>query len=165
MPDTPQGPMSVERRIKIVTAVRVKMICERPKESLSSKCQKSKTHVRDTGENCQPPEEDELALYDGSDLDNQIDSLVDIRHIANANGGHINEDGEDSDEDDFIRDIENDFNLVEQTGEPIGSNLVKITNSVIRTPINKEKLVKKLESHPRHEDLDLIKVKKWNTEI
>ena len=140
--------MSVERRIKIVTAVRVKMIRERPQESLSSKYQKSKTHVRDTGENCQPPEEDELSLYGGSDFDNQIDKLVDTPHIANANGGHINEDGEDSDENDFIKDIENDFNLVEQTGEPIGSNLVKITNSVIRTPINKENLLKSWKATP-----------------
>ena len=30
-----QGPMPVERRIKIVTAVRVKLICKRPKESVS----------------------------------------------------------------------------------------------------------------------------------
>ena len=32
---------------------------------LSSKCQKSKTHVRDTGEHRQPPEEDELSLIVG----------------------------------------------------------------------------------------------------
>ena len=32
---TSQGPMPVERRIKIVTAVRVKLICKRPKESIS----------------------------------------------------------------------------------------------------------------------------------
>ena len=36
LPDTPpQGPMPVQRRIKIVTAVRVKLICKRPKESFS----------------------------------------------------------------------------------------------------------------------------------
>ena len=131
----------------------------------SSKCQKSKTHVRDTGEHGQPPEEDELSLYGGSDLDDQIDRLVDTRHIANANGGCMNEEGEDSDEDDLIKDIENDFNSVEQIGEPIGSNLAKIINNVIRTPTNKEKLVKKLESHPRPENLDSLKVKKCNTEI
>ena len=38
-------------------------------------------------------------------------------------------------------------------------------NNVICTPINKEKLVKKLESHPRPENLDSLKVKKCNTEI
>ena len=32
---TSQGPIPVERRIKIVTAVRVKLICKRPKESVS----------------------------------------------------------------------------------------------------------------------------------
>ena len=31
---TPQGPMPVERRLKIVTAVRVKLICKRLKESV-----------------------------------------------------------------------------------------------------------------------------------
>ena len=40
-----------------------------------------------------------------------------------------------------MKDIENDFNSVEQTGEPISSNLAKIINNVIRIPINKEKLV------------------------
>ena len=80
-------------------------------------------------------------------------------------GGHINEEGEDSDEDDITKDIKNDFNLVEKTGEPIGSNLAKI-NNVTRTPINKEKhIVKKLDSHPRTENLDKLKVKKCHTEI
>ena len=135
------------------------------RKRLSSKCQKSKTHVRSTGENRQPPEEDEFSLYGGSDLDDQIDRLVDTPHIANAKGGRINEEGKDSDEDDLIKDIENDFNSVEQTGEPIGSNLAKIINNVICTPINKEKLVKKLERHPKPENLDSLKVKKCNTEI
>ena len=106
-----------------------------------------------------------MSLYGGSDLDNQIGRLVDTPHIASANRGRIKEEGEDGDEDNLIKDIEDDFNLVEQTGEPIRSNLAKITNSVICTPVNKEKLVKKLESHPRPEDLGLLKVKKWNTEI
>ena len=134
------------------------------RKHLSSKCQKSKTHVRDTCEHHQPPEEDKLSLYGGSDLDDQIDRLVDTPHIANAKAGHINKEDEDSDEDDLIKDIENDFNLVEQTGEPIGSNLAKIIN-VFHTPINKEELVEKLESHPRAENLDSLKVKKCNTEI
>ena len=38
-------------------------------------------------------------------------------------------------------------------------------NNVIRTPISKEKLVKKLESHPRPENLDSLKVNKCYTEI
>ena len=33
--DTPEGSILVERRIKIVTVVRVKLILERPKESVS----------------------------------------------------------------------------------------------------------------------------------
>ena len=49
---------------------------------------------------------------------------------------------------------------MEQTGEPIGSNLANIMNNVIRTPINKDKLFKKLESHLRHENLDSFKLKK-----
>ena len=54
---------------------------------------------------------------------------------------------------------------MEKTGEPIGSNLAKI-NNVTRTPINKEKhIVKKLDSHPRTENLDKLKVKKCHTEI
>ena len=60
----------------------------------------------------------------------------------------------------LIEDIENDFISVEQTGEPTGSNLDKVINNALRTPINKEKLVKKLESHPRPENLDSLKVKK-----
>lgn len=34
---------------------------------LSSKCQKSKIHNRETGECCQAPEEDELSLHGGSE--------------------------------------------------------------------------------------------------
>ena len=77
----------------------------------------------------------------------------------------FNEEGEDSDEDDLIKDIENDFNSVEQAGEPISSNLAKIINNVIRIPINKEKLVKKLGRHPRPENVDWLKVNKCNAEI
>ena len=47
------------------------------RKRLSSKFQESKTHVRDTCEHREPPEEDELSLYSGSDLDDQIDRLVD----------------------------------------------------------------------------------------
>ena len=44
---------------------------------------------------------------------------------------------------------------MEQTREFIGSILAKIIN-LINTPINKEKLVKKLESHPRLENLKTL---------
>ena len=57
-------------------------------------------------------------------------------------GGCNNEEGEDSDKDDLIKDIENDFNSVEQIVESIGSYLAKIINNVICTSINNEKLVK-----------------------
>ena len=114
---------------------------------------------KETGESCQPPEKKELSLYGGCDLDDQIERLVNTLHIANAKGDS-NEQGEESNEDDLIKDIEYDFSSVEQTGEPIGSNLAKIINNVIHIPISKEKLVKKLESHPRLENLDSLKVKK-----
>ena len=41
-----------------------------------------------------------------------------------------------------------------QPGEPIGSNLAKIINNVIHTPISKEKIVKNSESHSRPELLE-----------
>ena len=126
------------------------------RKRLSSKCQKSKTDVRDADEHRPPPEEDELSLYDGSDLDDQIEKLIDTSHIANAKEVRINE------EDDHIKDIENDLNSVEQTEELIGSNLAKIINNVICTPVNTQKLVKKLKSLPRPENLDSLKVKKCN---
>ena len=135
------------------------------RKRLSSKCQKSKTDVRDTDEHRPPPEEDELSLYDGSDLDDQIEKLIDTSHIANAKEVLINEEDEDSDEDDLIKDIENDLKSVEQTEEPIGSNLAKIINNVIRTPVNTDQLVKKLKSLPRPENLDSLKVKKCNIEM
>ena len=114
---------------------------------------------KETGESCQPPEKKELSLHGGCDLDDQIERLVNTLHIANAKGDS-NEQGEESNEDDLIKDIEYDFSSVEQTGEPIGSNLAKIINNVIHIPISKEKLVKKLESHPRLENLDSLKVTK-----
>ena len=96
-----------------------------------------------------------MFLYGGSDIDDQINRLFDTPHIASVKGGCINEEDEDSGEDDLIKDIENDFNSVEQTREFIGSILAKIKN-LINTPINKEKLVKKLESHPRPETLKTL---------
>ena len=87
------------------------------RKRISSKSQKSKTHIRHTGDHRQPQEEDKLSLYGGSDLDDQIYRFVDTSHIANAKGSHINEECEESDEDDLIKDIENYLNSVEQTGE------------------------------------------------
>ena len=99
------------------------------RKCLSSNFQKSISHIRDTGKHRQPPEEDDLSLYGWSDLDDQIERLVNTTHIACAKGDGNNEEGEDSDEDDLIKDVENDFDSVEQTKEPIGSNLDKIINN------------------------------------
>ena len=76
----------------------------------------------------------------------------------NCKGASNKESGE-RDEDDLIKDIVNDFNLLEQTGKPIGSNFAKIINNVIRFTVSKEELVIKLES------LESLKVKKYNKEI
>ena len=76
----------------------------------------------------------------------------------NCKGASNKESGE-RDEDDLIKDIVNDSNLLEQTGKPIGSNFAKIINNVICFAISKEELVIKLES------LESLKVKKYNKEI
>ena len=55
---------------------------------------------------------------------------------------------EDSDEDDLIKDVANNFNVVEKTGPPIGKNLASIVNNVMFNPVYREKLVQKLEKHP-----------------
>ena len=77
-----------------------------------------------------------------------IGLLLDNPHIANAKGHRINKEGEDSGEDDLIKDIENDFNSVEQTGEPMDSNWAKIINNVICTPIIKKNLLKNWKTTP-----------------
>ena len=53
---------------------------------------------------------------------------------------------EDSDEDDLIKDVANNFIAVEKTGPPIGKDLASIINNV--NPVYREKLVQKLEKHP-----------------
>ena len=57
------------------------------RKRLSSKCQKSKKHITETGVSCQPPEEGELSLYGESEFDGQIKKLVDTPHTANAKRG------------------------------------------------------------------------------
>ena len=86
LPDTPpEGPMTEERRIKNSDSSQSENDMRKAKRKhLSSKCQKSKTYVRDTVENRQPAEEDELFLYGGCDFDDQINRLVDTPHIGNA---------------------------------------------------------------------------------
>ena len=78
--------------------------------------------VRQAGES-HPPAENELTLGGGSDLDKQIDRLVDTTKNAQVDFA-INNDGSQSgqsDEDDLIKDIANDFSAVEKTGPPIGT--------------------------------------------
>ena len=50
---------------------------------------------------------------------------------------------EESDEDDLMKDIANDFSAVEKTGLPIGNKLASIINNVMFNPVNREKLVQK----------------------
>ena len=56
------------------------------RKRFSSKRQKSRTQVRDTGEHCQPPQEGELSLYGWSDIDNQIERLINTLHFSNEKG-------------------------------------------------------------------------------
>ena len=54
---------------------------------------------------------------------------------------------------------------MEKTGSPIGKNVAIIINNVMRNSVNKEKLVQKLEIHPRLEHLNFLKIEKCNPEI
>ena len=108
----------------------------------------NKKVVREAGDS-HPPAEDELSFYGGSDLDEQIDRLVNTTNnqvnFANNNDEYK---PEESDEDGLIKDIANDFSAVEKTGPPIGKNLANIINNVMFNPVNRKKLVQKLEKHP-----------------
>ena len=48
---------------------------------------------------------------------------------------------------------------MEKTGPSIGKKLASIT---MFNPVNREKLVQKLEKHPRPENLNSLKIKKCN---
>ena len=72
---------------------------------------------------------------------------------------------EGSDKNDLINDIASDFSAVEKTGPPVGKKLASIINNVMFNPVNKEKLVQKLERHPRPKNLNSLKIKKCNPEI
>ena len=67
--------------------------------------------------------------------------------------------------DDLIKGIANDFSAVEKAGPTIGKNLASIINNVMFHPVSREKLVPKLEKHPRPENLNSLKIKKCNPEI
>ena len=72
---------------------------------------------------------------------------------------------EESDEDDLIKVIANDFSAVEKTGPTIMKNLANIINNVMFNPVNREKLIQKLEKHSRPENLNSLKIKKCNPKI
>ena len=122
----------------------------------------NKKVVRETGES-HPPAEGKPSLYGGSDLDEQIDRLVDTTKSPKVNFANNNDESEpeESDEDDLIKDIAIDFSA----GPPIGKNLAGIINNVMFNPISREKLVQRLEKHPRPENLNSLKIKKCNPEI
>ena len=83
----------------------------------------NKKVIRETGDS-HPPVEDELSLHGSSDLDEQIDGLVDTTNSPKVNFANNDEsEHEGSDEDDLINDIASDFTAVEKTGPPIGKKL------------------------------------------
>ena len=93
-------------------------------ETLTTNFSINKKVVRQAGES-HPPAEDELFLYGGSDLNEQIVQLVDTTKSPKVNFAINNDDykSEESNEDDLIKGITNDFSAVEKTGPPIGKNL------------------------------------------
>ena len=60
--------------------------------------------------------------------------------------------------------IMKDINYNFANCEPVTSALYYIVNDVVRKPITSEKRIKKLELHPRPENLEGLKVKKNNLE-
>ena len=108
----------------------------------------NKKVVRETGDS-QPPAKGELSLYGGSDLDEQTDQLADTTNSQVNFPNHNDEsETEESDEDDLIKDIANYFSAVEKAGPPIGKNLANVIYNVMFNPVNREKLVQKLEKTP-----------------
>ena len=85
--------------------------------------------------------------------------MVDTAKNAQVNLSINNDSSESgqSEEDDLIKDIANDFSAMEKTGPPIGKNWLTI-NNVLLNSLSREKLVQKLEKHS-------LKIKKCNPEI
>ena len=75
----------------------------------------NKKVVRETGDS-HPLAEDELSLYGGSDLDEQIDLLLDTTN-SQVNFANNNDESEleESYEDDLIKEIANHFSAVEKS--------------------------------------------------
>ena len=55
--------------------------------------------------------------------------------------------------------------IANEAGPPIEKNLANIINNVTFNSVNREKLVQKLEKHPRRENLNSLNIKKCNPEI
>ena len=99
----------------------------------------NKKVVRETGDS-HPPAEHELPLYGGSDLDEQIDRLADTTNSPKVNFANSDE------------------SEPEKTGPSIGKILAGIKNNVMFNPVNRKKLVQKLEKHRRPENLNSLKI-------
>ena len=71
---------------------------------------------------------DELSLYGGCDLDEQINRLVDTTKSPKVTFANNNDESEpeESHQDDLIKDIVNDFSAAEKAGPPIGKKLASI---------------------------------------
>ena len=139
----------IETFVEILTNNRAKNInkirdeIEKKLETLTTNFSINKKVVRQAGES-HPLEEDEPSLYGCSDLDEQIGWLVDTTKSPKVNFAINNDDSdsEESDENDLIKDIANDFSAVEQTGPPVGKNLANIINNVMFNSVIREKLVR-----------------------
>ena len=93
-------------------------------------------------------------------MDEQIGWLVDTTKSPKVNSAINKNDSEseESDENDLIKDIANDFSAVEKTGPPIGKNLANIINNVIYNSVIREKLLQELQENS-------LKIKKCNPDI
>ena len=98
-------------------------------------------------------------------LDEQIDRLVDTTNSQVNFANHNNDESEPegSDEDDLIKDIANDFTAMEKAGLLTRKNLANIVNNVMFHPVNTEKLIQKLEKHPRTEHLNSLNYSSLNS--
>ena len=87
----------------------------RPNASVEDDKKVNKKVVRETGD-IHPPAEDELFLRVGSDMDEQIDGLVDTTNSTKVVNFANNDESEPegSNEDDRIKDIVNDFSAMEK---------------------------------------------------
>ena len=64
-----------------------------------------------------------------------------------------------------MKDIASDFANCENTGESVSTALSQIVNDVVKKTINTDKLTRKLELHPRPENVEALQVQKCIPEI